>query len=313
MIETHALSKQFNGFLAVDQINLKVKPGEILALLGSNGAGKTTTVRMLTSILRPSKGWAKVAGYDIVNQAASVRQSVGVLTEQHGLYGRMPAFDYLDFFGQLYRLDTNTRQRRITHLLEDFGLQSWSKHPTGEFSKGMRQKLALARALLHDPPVLLLDEPTSAMDPESAKLVRKSIVQLRSKERTIIICTHNLTEAELLADRIAIIRKGRIIAQGALEALKRNLLGLPEYEVHLGRQLNGVIPELPPGIQPTAQGVNWFRFLVTQPERMNPIVLQILLDQGFPVIQIKEVSRNLEHVYMRAMAIPEKAKALDVG
>lgn len=312
MIETHELSKQFNNFLAVDRLDLVIQPGEILALLGPNGAGKTTTVRMLTSVLRPSKGWAKVAGYDIVHQAASVRQSVGVLTEQHGLYGRMPAFDYLDFFGQLYGVETNIRHRRITHLLEDFGLQSWSSHATGEFSKGMRQKLALARAILHDPPVLLLDEPTSAMDPESASLVRSSIVQLRSKERTIIICTHNLAEAEILADRIAIIRRGRIIAQGTLEALKQDLLGLPEYEVQLGQPLNGEIPELPPGIKLTAQGANWFRFQVIQPEHMNPIVLQSLLDQGFLVIQIQKVSRSLEHVYMQAMAIPEEAKAINV-
>lgn len=312
MIETHDLSKQFNKFLAVDKISLRVEPGEILALLGPNGAGKTTTVRMLTSVLQPTGGWAKVAGYDIVQQAARVRQSVGVLTEQHGLYRRMPAYDYLDFFGQLYGMEANQRKERVDNLLDIFGLSTWRKNLTGEFSKGMQQKLALARALLHNPPVLLLDEPTSAMDPESAHLVRESIRQMRSSERTIIICTHNLAEAEMLADRIAIIRHGKIIVRGTLEALKLTLLGPPEYEVQVSRQLNGEIPELPPGILPTSQGSNWFRYQVAQPERLNPLILQGLHHQGFPVTFLREVPRSLEHVYMSAMAILEEAETLDV-
>ena len=169
MIETNDLSKQFNDFWAVDGVTLSVKPGQILALLGQNGAGKTTTVRMLNSLLMPTRGWARVAGYDVVKHGAEVRASVGVLTEQHGLYMRMTGDEYLEFFGQVYRLDLKKRKSRRDYLLDYFGMASASSQRIGQYSKGMRQKLALARALMHEPPVLLLDEPTSAMDPESAR------------------------------------------------------------------------------------------------------------------------------------------------
>jgi ABC-2 type transport system ATP-binding protein len=167
MIITEDLSKQFEDRCAVDGINLTVQAGEVLALLGPNGAGKTTTVRMLSSILRPTRGWARVAGFDVVDQPDQVRASVGVLAEQHGLYMRMLAWEYLDFFGQLYKLDILTRQKRARRLLENFGLWEHRNRRIGQFSRGMKQKLALARVMLHEPPVLLLDEPTSAMDPES--------------------------------------------------------------------------------------------------------------------------------------------------
>ncbi len=192
MIVTEDLSKHFEEFIAVDGVNLKVSAGEVLALLGPNGSGKTTTVRMLTSILRPSRGKAWVAGYDVVEQPDEVRASVGVLTEHHGLYGRMPADEYLDFFGQLYGMDLPTRRKRADHMLDEFGLEPYKRRRVGKFSKGMQQKLALARTLLHQPPVLLLDEPTSAMDPESARLVRDAIQDLRSSDRAIILCTHNI-------------------------------------------------------------------------------------------------------------------------
>ena len=165
MIETHDLSKQFHDFMAVDGVNLNVQAGQILALLGQNGAGKTTTVRMLTALLHPSRGWARVAGYDVVKNGHDVRASVGVLTEQHGLYMRMTAIEYLEFFGQVYSLSPAMRKSRSDHLLEYFGLAEAARRRIGEYSKGMRQKLALARAMMHDPGVLLLDEPTNAMDP----------------------------------------------------------------------------------------------------------------------------------------------------
>jgi len=160
MIQAENLTKQFKDFVAVDKINLRVQAGEVLALLGPNGAGKTTTIRMLTSVLRPSEGQAWVAGYDVVTDGAQVRKSVGVLTEHHGLYQRMFSAEYLDFFGQIYGMNAQEREDRIRELLHKFGLESSGTRRIGEFSKGMRQKLSLARALLHTPPVLLLDEPT---------------------------------------------------------------------------------------------------------------------------------------------------------
>lgn len=302
MIITENLTKNFDDFTAVRNVTLSVEKGEVLALLGPNGAGKTTTIRMLTSILRPSAGTAQVAGYDVVTDAAHVRQVVGVLTEMHGLYGRMYAGEYLDFFGQLYGMDGVTRSARIKLLLDRFDLTSNRKKRIGQYSKGMNQKLALARALLHDPAVLLLDEPTSAMDPESARLVRDSIHELRSSERTIVICTHNLAEAEELADKIAIIRKGRIIAIGKPSQLKEKLLGPAEYEVSLAHSLNGRKPQLPDNIRVTLTEPDRLRYLAEVPEETNPLVLRTMLDQGLMVMELREVSRSLEQVYLQAVS-----------
>jgi ABC-2 type transport system ATP-binding protein len=306
MIETHDLSKKFGDFQAVDGVDLQIRAGEVLALLGPNGAGKTTTVRMLTSVLRPSRGWARIAGYDVIEHPAQVRASVGVLTEQHGLYGRMPGDEYLDFFGQVYGMDASTRREQVDYLLTQFGLDEARHRRVAEYSKGMRQKLALARALIHNPPVLLLDEPTSAMDPESARLVRNSIAELRSAERSIILCTHNLAEAEELADQIAIIRRGKIIAQGTSSELKQVLLGPGEYEIHLATTLNGQVDALLSKVEITSRGPNWFRYRTPQPDETNPLLLRTLLEADLPVVRLQEVSRNLEQVYLQAINSPEE-------
>ncbi len=308
MIETNELTKWYGDFLAVDAVSLHVKAGEVLALLGPNGAGKTTTVRMLTSVLRPSSGWARIAGFDVVENPAQVRASVGVLTEQHGLYGRMPGDDYLDFFGQIYGMDTATRHQQVDYLMNLFGLSEAKHRRVAEYSKGMRQKLALARALIHNPPILLLDEPTSAMDPESARLVRNSIAELRSAERAVVLCTHNLAEAEELADHIAIIRRGKIIAKGTASELKQLLLGSGEYEIHLATSLNGKIDALLSETRITSKGPNWFRYHTDQPGEANPKLLRTLLDANLPVISLQEVPRSLEQVYLQAINSPEEAE-----
>lgn len=308
MIQTHNLSKFFDEFLAVDSVNLDVQAGKVLALLGPNGAGKTTTMRMLTSVLPPSRGWARVAGYDVVTQAQQVRAVVGVLTEHHGLYNRMPAKDYLHFFGEIYDMDSDSIRKRVLELLDHFSLLGASNKRIGEYSKGMRQKLALARALLHDPPVLLLDEPTSAMDPESARLVRDAIRNLRSAERTIVICTHNLAEAEELADQIAIIRLGRIIAQGSPQSLKTNLLGPPEYELRFAAPLNNHTIELPSGATLIQVGEDWIRYQVHNPVETNPHILQKFMGHDFPVVSLQELPRSLEQVYLQAINRPKDEK-----
>jgi ABC-2 type transport system ATP-binding protein len=301
MIETHALTKHFENFTAVQDVSLTVRPGEVLALLGPNGAGKTTTVRMLTSILKPSSGWARIAGHDVVQAPDRVRRSVGVLTEQHGLYFRMKAEEYLDFFGELYGLPASARRRRAGELLDRFGMRFATGKRLGEYSKGMRQKLALIRAMLHDPPVLLLDEPTSAMDPQSAKLVRDAITQLRSEQRAIIMCTHNLPEAEQLADHIAIIRRGRIIARGSPARLKRELLGPALMELRTAASLNGVAQHLSNVVEVLETGADWLRYRTPDPAATNPLVLQRLADQRVPVVTLSEVPRSLEAVYLQVV------------
>lgn len=302
MIEAHELSKFYDDFLAVDEVNFSVPAGTVLALLGPNGAGKTTTVRMLTSILAPSSGYARVAGYDVVTQPEQVRGHVGVLTEQHGLYERMKAVEYLDFFGRVYKLDARTRKARSLELMERFGLSFALGKSLGEYSKGMKQKLALVRAMLHNPPVLLLDEPTSAMDPQSAKLVRDAIIELqRDQQRTFLITTHNLTEAEMLANQIAIIRHGRIIAQGTFAELARRFAGVPLMELRVRGQLNGLSRDLNDLITVEETGVDWLRFRVEDPTVTNPILVRRMVEHGVDIISMAPLSQSLEEIYLQVV------------
>lgn len=302
MIETHDLSKKFHDFTAVDGVNLSVQGGEILALLGQNGAGKTTTVRMLTALLQPTRGSARVAGYDVARNGYDVRASVGVLTEHHGLYMRMTAAEYMDFFGQVYNLPPSMRKSRTENLLEYFGLAEAAKRRIGEYSKGMRQKLALARAMMHEPSVLLLDEPTSAMDPESARLVRDEIARLKSTQRTIMLCSHNLTEVELLADKIAIIYRGRILIQGSLDELKRDVLGAPEYVVKFAEAWDASGLGLPNGMTLLEKTPTSLKVRTEAPGETNPQLVQRLTSLSAPVVAFQEELRTLEQVYLKVMA-----------
>lgn len=300
MILTEDLTKSFDGFLAVNKINLSVSSGEVLVILGPNGAGKTTTVRMLNSILRPTSGRALVEGYDVVNDAAKVRALVGVLTEQHGFYGRMNAEEYLIFFGELYGLSKSESLSRVNPLLNRFGLEDSRKKRLGEYSKGMRQKLALIRSLINNPPVLLLDEPTSAMDPESARMVRNAILGLKSDDRTIVLCTHNLSEAEELADQIAIIRQGKIILNDYIEKVKKSLLGNPVFEAVFSEDINGWKPDLPVGLTVIGTEARKIYFEIPNPEQINPILIQNLNNRS-NLIKFQERPRKLEDAYMEAL------------
>lgn len=301
LIETHDLSKSFGDFQAVDGISIAVRAGEVMALLGPNGAGKTTTIRMLASILKPTRGWARIAGQDVVANPQEVRSSIGMLTEHHGLYTRMCADEYLAYFGRIYGMSADQANRRMDALLDQLQLSEERRRRLGEFSKGMRQKLSLARVLLHDPPILLLDEPTSAMDPASAKLVRESILGLRNSSRAIIICTHNLIEAETLADRIAIIQRGKIVALGSSAQLKMRFLGSPKMRIVLNAPLNGLKPSLPEGVSSVQYGLNWIEYETAQPKVVNPQVLQSLMTAGFGVVTLSEVGQNLEEVYLNVV------------
>ena len=299
-----ARGQAMTWFTAVDRVTLNVQAGEILALLGPNGAGKTTTVRMLASILKPSEGRALVVGFDTVRQGRQVRHSVGLLTEFPGLYLRMRADDYLTFFGQLQGLADDQIRRRSGALMERFGLLQARRQRLAEYSKGMRQKLALIRAMLHDPPLLLLDEPTSAMDPRSAKQVRDAILDLRSDRRTALVCTHNLSEAELLADRIAIIRRGQIVALDTPSSLKARLLGPPLLEVRLAHAIDGHLrpSDLADLIQVEASSEAWFRYRTATPQTTNPALLARLTEMGVKVLTLSEVPQSLEAVYLQTVS-----------
>ncbi len=306
MIDAQELVKDFDGFRAVDHISLNVPAGSVLAVLGPNGAGKTTTVRMLTSILAPTSGRASIAGYDVVAQPEAVRAHVGVLTEQHGLYERMKAVEYLDFFGRVYRLPATDRKRRSLDLMDRFGLTFALDKRLGEYSKGMKQKLALVRSMLHNPPVLLLDEPTSAMDPLSAKQVRDAIIELQRDERTFLITTHNLTEAQSLANTIAVIRAGRIVAHGTFDDLARQFIGDPLMELRSAAPMNGLARDLADLVTVEATGSDWLHYRAPHPAQINPAVLKRVASVGVDVVTLAPVSRTLEDVYLQIVKEDEK-------
>lgn len=301
LIEADSLTKDFDSFRAVEDVSLQVSAGEVVALLGPNGAGKTTTIRMLASLLLPTRGTARIAGVDVSRDPQAVRSKIGLLTEHHGLYTRMRAEEYLAFFGGAYGLATETVRSRSVTLLEQFGLGDDRHRRLGEYSKGMRQKLALVRALLHDPPALLLDEPTSAMDPSSAYQVRESIRALRKASRAIIVCTHNLKEAEALADRIAIIQAGRIVAHGTSGELKQSILGGRQMELRVAGRLNGATSLLPEGATLQSSGADWLRFRCVDPDSTNPRVLEAMAKAGMRVVTLSEVEGGLEDVYLQVV------------
>ncbi len=299
MIEASDLHKYFGQFHAVRGISLQVAAGQVLALLGPNGAGKTTTVRMLSAILKPNRGSARVAGHDVTVEPQVVRHKVGLLTEYPGLYARMTAVDYLLFFGELQGLHRSESAARAADLLKRFDLWAARDRKLDGYSKGMKQKVALIRAMLHDPDVLFLDEPTTAMDPQSARTVRDAIADLRDSRRAIVLCTHNLTEAEALADYIAVVRDGQIVAEGTEYQLTKQLLGDPLWEVRTTRVLNGEVADIGRMVQIEDYGDTWLRYRTSQPEETNPSLLRRLHTAGTPVVSLSEVPRSLESVYLR--------------
>lgn len=306
MIEVVKLTKHFGTFQAVRSLDLHVESGEVVALLGPNGAGKTTTVRMLSAILKPTSGQARISGYDVVQDALQVRRSVGLLTEFPGLYQRMRPLEYLLFFCELQQVDALTGRQRGEALLRQFGLWEARNKPLDSFSKGMKQKVSLIRALIHNPPVLYLDEPTTAMDPHSARTVRDAIAELRAARRTILLTTHNLTEAEELADRIVIIRDGAIIAAGTRAQLTRSLLGEPLWELRLGIPAEFGLPVIADLVQAETQGTDWIRFRCSNPHERNPALIARLAQAGIPVLALAELRRSLEDVYLSIIEAPER-------
>ena len=302
MIEAENLSKTFDEFTAVYDLSVSVPAGQLLALLGPNGAGKTTTVRMIGAILRPTTGSATVNGFDVVKQADKVRRSIGMLTEQPGLYLRMSGLEYLLYYGRLYGMSDDLIRQRGQAMFARFGMEGDEFRRLGTYSKGMRQKVGLIRAMLHDPAVLLLDEPTSAMDPHSAKLVRDAIRELRDDERTIILCTHNLAEAESLADNIAIVQDGTIVAQNTPKELKDKLLGKPQMEIRLNKPLNGQVESIQSLVAVDTVEENIIRYRTDDPEQVNPQLVRCLMEMGLGVVALQEVPQSLEDVYLRVVS-----------
>lgn len=298
MIATKGLTRRFGELTAVDSLDLHVEKGEVFGFLGPNGAGKTTTVRMLAALIAPTAGGATIAGKALGTDNREIRRRVGVLTETPGLYRRLSARDNLLFFAKLYHVADPEKQ--VERYLKLFDLWDRRNAPAGSYSKGMRQKLAIARALLHEPEILFLDEPTAGLDPEAAKTVRDLIETLRSKERTIFLCTHNLDEADRLCDRVALF-KTRLITIGEPEALRDALYGRRTV-VHLAESIDGIEGALD---LPFVNQIDVIdrRLIVSlgDPEAENPALVQRLVELGAKVQFVTELRVSLEDMYLDLM------------
>jgi ABC-2 type transport system ATP-binding protein len=226
--------RKIKEVIAVDDISFDVQPGELFGLLGPNGAGKTTTVKMLTTLLIPTSGTARVLGYDVVKQADAIRPRIGfIFGGERGLYWRLSGVDNLRYFASLYHVDPAVTNKRIPYLLELVGLSDRGQEKVEGYSRGMKQRLHVARTLLHDPEVLFLDEPTIGLDPVGARELRQVIRNLQAENKTILLTTHYMFEADALCQRIAVIDQGRIIALDTPEALKRHVSDLSVIELEV--------------------------------------------------------------------------------
>jgi len=303
IIQTINLTRAFGDILAVDRISISIYPGEVFGFLGPNGAGKTTTVRMLAALLEPTSGEAYVAGFQVGKEDQEIRRQIGLLPEAPGLYDALTAEQNLTFYGAMYGVEEISRQ--IKRYLELLGLWNRRHEPVATFSKGMRQKLAIARALLHEPEVLFLDEPTSGLDPQAALLVREFIAELKGEGRTIILCSHNLEEADRLCDRVAVVN-GYLLALDSPKVLRRKIFGR-KVVLHLLEMKTGFEQVLLPFdfVSEVQVVENKILVSVENPEKNNPEIVRALVEEGAEIQFVGELRRRLEDVYLELMKSAE--------
>jgi ABC-2 type transport system ATP-binding protein len=298
-IETHGLTRKFDGRVAVESLSLTIEAGTVFGFLGPNGAGKTTTVRMLAALIAPTDGDAVVAGHTLGADDTALRGAVGILTEQPGLYDRLSARQNLRYFARLYDLDpprADSQVERYLHLLE---LWDRRDEPVGTFSKGMRQKLAIARALLHEPTVVFLDEPTAALDPEAARTVRDFVKGLRAEGRTIFLTTHNLPEADELCDNIGIFQR-RLLRMGSPGELRAGLFGAGTIVRVVGDAARylPVVGALVFVREARADG-DTLTVQLDDPDVRNPDLVDALRGAGARIRYVERLQHSLEDVYLR--------------
>jgi ABC-2 type transport system ATP-binding protein len=295
MLRTQGLTKRFGDNLAVNDLNLHVERGEVFCFLGPNGAGKTTTVRMLAALIAPTSGRAWVNGHQVGVDDMDIRRSVGILTEAPGLYERLDAVQNLTLYARLYEVEDVPGQ--VEKYLRMLGLWERRDEQVGGFSKGMKQKLAIARALLHEPPLLFLDEPTAALDPEAARTMRDFINDIRGAGRTIFLCTHNLDEADRLADRIGVIKR-ELIQVDSPANLRRSLYGR-RVVLHLTTVTAQVLEAVRAldFVRDVQQVDNTLLVSLDDPEEQNPILVERVVGAGGGVQFVNELRHSLEDIY----------------
>jgi len=300
MIDLQNLTRKFGNLTAVDNVTLHVEEGEVFGFLGPNGAGKTTTVRMLCCLIGKTSGEARIGNYTIDTEAncLKIRQMVGFLPENVGLYDSLSAYQNLDFYGQLYEVPENKRRENIERLLTLLGIWERKEDAVGTFSKGTKQKIAIARALIHDPQVLFLDEPTANLDPEASKTVRDFILELKKEKRTIFLNTHNLDEAERLCDRIAIL-KTKLIAVDSPKNLERSLYNRKTI-VHLQNVTSSITDAVEKlgSIKNVRVSDNKLILDIDDPEKDNPEVVNAIVGAGGSIQYVTELRSTLEDVYL---------------
>lgn len=300
MIEARNLTRKFGDLTAVDNLTFHIKPGEVFGFLGPNGAGKTTTMRILTGLISKTEGEVRIAGYDVSDESDSlkIRKIVGLLPENVGLYDDLTAYRNLDFYGKLYECSRIERKENIAHFLKLLGL--WDKRDVrvGNFSKGMKQKLAIARALIHDPEILFLDEPTANLDPESSKTVRDFILDLKEEKKTIFLNTHNLDEAQRICDKIGIFNT-KLMAMGTPQELEesvwsnKTVIELEEVIDTILEALNN----LPLSNITTSN--NKLIIDVSDPQKDNPILVDAIIGAGGRIQYVTRLSPTLEDAYLK--------------
>ncbi|MGQ9585939.1 MAG: ABC transporter ATP-binding protein [Anaerolineae bacterium] len=301
-IRTEGLTRTFGPVRAVDGLTLEVPVGAIFGFLGPNGAGKTTTIRLLLGLLEPTAGRAQVLGFDTRTQADAIREHAGFLLEHHGLYERLTGEDNLDFWGRIYHLSKAERQARIGELLNHMGLQDRWKENVGTWSRGMKQKLAVARALLHRPRLIFLDEPTAGLDPVAAATLREDIRALAEREGvTVFLTTHNLTEAEKLCSLVGVIRKGVLLTVGHPDSLSAHAR-VPQVEVSGRGFTEAMLEALRARPEVSAARIEDNRLIVDLQEQADtsPLV-SLLVRAGAEVGEVRRTRASLEDVFLTLM------------
>ena len=301
MIEVEALTKKFGDLTAVDSVSFKVAEGEVFGFLGPNGAGKTTTVRMLCCLISRTSGSARIGGYEVGGgeDSLKIRKMIGVVPDNVGLYEALSAYKNLDYYGRLYGCPDGQRGENIQRLLQMLGLWEKKDVAAGTFSKGMKQKLAIARALVHDPLVLFMDEPTANLDPESSKTVRDFILDLKKEKRTIFLNTHNLDEAQRICDRIAILNT-KLMATGTPDELEGSV-GRRRVVIQLEQVNDAILSALQrrlPDAKTTVDGAK-LAVDVMEPEKRTPDAVEAIVQAGGRVRSAGVAGSTLEETYLK--------------